>query len=337
MHKSIIILLIILPLCVYAAERIVLLEDFTNDQGSPSWSFEPTLNSIVNSHLAVDEISVIRYHVNWPGATDPIYLANPSDLNIRKGFYMVSSIPNFKVDGESVSPDSAVMQNLINSRLAVPSYLEIFVARNGGAETGTVSIGLIAEQDLMASDSLLLNCILVENDVPGSGMWGSTVFKQAFRDDLFGWPETVFEFSGPYPDTMYFEADYDITGWVNDNLYLATFVQVHSTSDKEVMNASFSKFIDLPTGIEGGTPASGAPLLTVGPNPSGGLFSISAEFGGSSPATVSVFDITGRRVVSEDVMPGGSTSFDIGASGLYFVRMTTLEGLSVTESLAVIR
>lgn len=337
MKKSVIILLLILPLCAYAAERVVLLEDFTNHTCGPCWSLEPALNIIVDTYLAAGDISVVRVHVNWPGATDPIYLANPTEQNARKGFYGISSVPTIKIDGQGISSDSSAIHNLINTRLAVPSYLEIFVARNGGTETGTVSIGLVAEQDLMAQDQLRLICILVEDNVPGSGMWGSTVFEQAFRDNLFGPAGPIVEFSGPYPDTLYFETDYDITGWVNDNLYLATFVQEYSASHKEVMNASFDKFIDLPTGIESGAPASGDRLLTVGPNPSGGLFSISAEFGGSSPAEVSVFDISGRRVASGEVVPGGSTSFDIGVSGLYFVRMTTPEGFSVTESLAVVR
>ncbi len=337
MKKSVLILLLILPLCAYAAERVVLLEDFTNHTCGPCWTLEPGLNAIVDARLATGDISVVRVHVNWPGGSDPIYLANPTEQNARKGFYGISSVPTIKIDGIGVSADSSAITNRITQRLAQPSHLEIFVARNGNDQTGTVSIGLVAEQDLQAQDQLRLLCILVENDVTGTGHWSGTVFEQAFRDNLFGPAGPIVEFTGPYPDTLYFETDYDITAWVNDHLYLATWVQEYSSSHKEVMNANFDKFIDLPTGIEGGSPVFDEPLISIGPNPSSGHFSVSVEFTGQTPAFISVFDITGRQVTSTEMMTGETAAFGIDSSGLYFVRMITPDGLSVTRSLAVVR
>ena len=336
--KTIILSLLLLAiLTAGAADRVILLEDFTNYQCSPCWSFEPDLNAFIDAHLATGDLAVIRVHVNWPGPNDPIYLANTPEQNARKGFYGINSVPTIKFDGVITSPTSSSgLTNSFNTRSAVPSYLDIFVARNGDDETGTVSIGLVAEQDLGAQTTLRLFATLVEDDIPGSGYWAGSFFEQAFRDNLFGPAGPVVEFSGPYPDTLYFEADYDITEWVNDNLYLVTFVQEYGADDKEVMNASYEKFMDLTTGIAGTSPEPVNPVLTAGPCPSTGNFSVAVTFDGREPASITVFDISGHTVETKIVFSGSSVDFTANESGIYFIRLTTKDGASVTKSIAVI-
>ncbi|NLP05938.1 hypothetical protein GX411_08310 [Candidatus Fermentibacteria bacterium] len=207
-----------------AAERVVLIEDFTNCGCSPCWSFEPTLNSFVNSHLAAGDISVIRVHTNWPSATDPIYLANPTEQQARWGFYGVNAVPTIKVDG--IVNGYPGIEAAYNSRKNVPCYLDIFACRNpsSGMDNGTVSIRLIAEQDLGAGATMRLFATLVEDDVTGAGYWAGSVFEQAFRDNLFGPAGPVVAFSAPYPDTLFFQADYVINpAWNESNLSLVVF------------------------------------------------------------------------------------------------------------------
>jgi len=43
-----------------AADRVVLVEDFTNSACSYCWNFEPTLNSFVDTHLASGDVSICR-------------------------------------------------------------------------------------------------------------------------------------------------------------------------------------------------------------------------------------------------------------------------------------
>ncbi len=336
--KTIIITLLLLALLTAgAADRVILLEDFTNYQCNPCWSFEPDLNAFINSHLIAGDLAVIRVHVNWPGSNDPIYLANTPEQNARKGFYGINSVPTIKFDGVITSPTSSSgLTNSFNTRSSVPCYLEIFVARNGDDETGTVSVGLVAEQDLGAQTTLRLFATLVEDDIPGSGYWAGSTFEQAFRDNLFGPAGPIVTFSGPYPDTLYFEADYDITEWVNDNLYLVTFVQEYGADDKEVMNASYDKFMDLTTGIEGTSPAPTEPVLTIGPCPSAGSFTVQAAFAGTEQANIVVYDISGHTVGTETVFSGSRVDFSAEETGIYFVRLTTNDGISVTESIVVI-
>ncbi|MFO7950875.1 MAG: T9SS type A sorting domain-containing protein [Candidatus Fermentibacteraceae bacterium] len=321
-----------------AADRVVLLEDFTNSGCGPCWSFEPTLNSFVNDHLAAGDLAVIRVHVSWPSANDPIYLANPTEQNARKSYYGVNAVPWIQFDGViKASTSGAGLNNAFNNRIDVPTNLSIFVARNGDDQTGTISVGLVAEDEIETSVPIRLFATVVEDEVPGAGYWSGDYFYQAFRKNLFGVAGPEVDFSGPYPDTIYFETEYDITDWVADNLHLATFVQEYSSSDKEVINARYDKFMDLQTGIEGGWLMPQSPQMTLGPNPSSGTVSVTPMLPEGAAGTVTVYDVSGRRVAAGRAVNGVPGSFDLGASGVYLVRLTTDSGAAVSRTVAVIR
>lgn len=321
-----------------AADRVVLLEDFTNSGCGPCWSFEPTLNSFINDHLAAGDLAVIRVHVSWPSGNDPIYLANPTEQNARKSFYGVNAVPWIQFDGViKASTSGAGLNNAFNNRIDVSTNLSIFVARNGDDQTGTISVGLVAEDEIETSVPIRLFATVVEGEVPGVGYWSGDYFYQAFRDNLFGVAGPEVDFSGPYPDTVYFETEYDITDWVADNLHLATFVQEYSSSDKEVINARYDKFMDLQTGIEGGWLMPQSPQMAMGPNPSSGTISVTPMLPEGAAGTVAVYDVSGRRVASGRAVNGVPASYNLGASGVYLVRLTTDSGAAVSRTVAVIR
>jgi hypothetical protein len=319
---------------VFAADRIVLFEDFTNSGCGPCWSVEPTINAFVNSHLAAGDLAVMRIHVDWPSPSDPIFLANPTEQNARKAVYGVSSVPTLKMDGV-LTPNAYGLENAFNTRAAVPSYLDIYVVRNGGDQTGTIGVRLIAEQDLQAQANMRLYSVIVEDHVTGAGYWAGSFFEQAFRDNLAAFPYgELVEFEAPYPDTIYFEFAYNITAWVNDELHLTTFVQQIGPAIKEVMNADYAKFMDLQTGIAGGYPLSD-PILLVESNPCRGSIVVQSVLPVGVHATLSVYDLNGRLV--DTATASGTDTFGVDESGIYFVRLVTDTGAHVTEQVTVLR
>jgi len=331
LKKIIFTIMLISSLQVFSADRVVLLEDFTNCSCGPCWTVEPTVDAFVNNHLG-SGLAVIRVHVSWPSPNDPIYIANRPEQNARVGFYGVSGVPHFQVDG-ALSSSAYGLENAYNTRSAVPTNLQIYVARNGNDESGTVSIRLIAEAEIVTSETLRLFSTIVEDEVPGAGYWAPTVFDQAFRDNLFGVAGPVVQFSAPYPDTLFYEADYDITAWVSDNLYLATFVQEYATASKEVINANWAKFMDLQTGIGSGA-ISETPVLLIHSNPASGSIEASVEIPQNTSGVISVYDTTGRLVDSR--IASDCNSIDIDEPGLYIVRLD-ISGEAVTESVIVLR
>lgn len=320
--RPVIIALLVLAGIGGTAERVVLLEDFTNCGCGYCWNFEPTLNSFVNTHLAAGDLSVIRVHVSWPDPSDPIYSANPNQQNARKTFYGVNGVPWVQMDGVIHAQSSASgLQNAFNNRINVPSYLEILLSREGDDQTGTITVGLVAEQDLEEQATLRLFATVVEDDVPGAGYWSGTYFDQAFRDNLFGVAGPVVEFSEPYPDTVYLDADYDVSGWNSDNLYLATFVQEYSSSYKEVMNARYDKFMDIGTAVGGSSAPRDHIDLTVSPNPVVAAARIGVVLPRSVQGTVEVYDVAGRLVRSWPARGSETRSLRIDEPGVYLARL----------------
>lgn len=337
--KSMIIVFVLMAFTlVYAADRVVLLEDFTNCGCGYCWNLEPDLNAFVNDHLAAGDLAVLRVHVNWPYSADPIYQANPTEQNARKSFYGVNAVPWLQFDGVIKAAGSAGgMASAFNSRIAVPSSVDIFAARNGDDQTGTVSIGVVAEEELATTAAIRLFAVIVEDQVPGVSYWAGSYFEQAYRENLFGLAPPLVEFTEPYPDTLYFEADYDITAWVADNLHMAVFVQEYTSSDKEVLNARWYKFMDLETGIEETATSILSPQLSVGPNPSFGAVAVTPAMPDGAEGSVTIFDVSGRMVGEAPVQSGVEQNFNLTVPGIYIVRLATDSGGSATATVAVIR
>jgi len=329
-HIIIAITLLSVSFCL-AAERTVLFEEFTNAGCPYCWSAEGAVNSFVNGHLSDGDLAVIRVHVSWPGS-DPIYSANPTEQNARKTFYGVTGVPSFRMDGSSTS--SGGLEGAFSSALSEPTDLAISVARDGDESSGTVSVQLIAEAELPDDEPLRLFATLVEDSVSAGGSpWPGQYFFQAFRDNLFGPAGPLVEFSGPYPDTLYFEAEYSTTGWNADQLYLATFVQQYSTTGKDVINASWSKFMDLGTGIE---PEGGESVaLRVVSNPCSGPVRVETVLPGGRSGSLSVYDMSGRLVWSGSARP--LQTVQTRSSGVYLVVLRTVAGETLVRRVAVIR
>ncbi len=334
--RGIVSVLLLCSALSFAADRVVLVEDFTNSACSYCWVFEPTLNAFVDTHLESGDISICRVHVNWPSASDPVYLANPGEQRARWNFYNVSGVPTIKVDG--ILSGYSNIQGAYDTRSAVPCYLDIDVARNPVTDsTGEISIRMIAEQDLQAGADLRVFTILVEDGVPGAGYWAGSEFREAFRDNLFGTMGPVVEFSAPYPDTAFSSAQYLLDpDWDVNELRLVTFVQEYAGApNKEVMNAHFANFLDLQTGIgEAGGDVVGAVMSVV--NPSRGSLSIALELPSGSAGLLQVYDLGGRIVAERAVDCSSDLGIDLD-TGMYLVRFSCDDGGVSTAQAVVMR
>ena len=328
--KAIILLLSVITLTASATDRVVLVEDFTNDECSFCWNIESQVNAFASSHIAAGDIAMIRVHVSWPGDNDPIYLANPTEQTARKSFYGVTGVPTIKFDG--VITGTSNLEGSYTIRAAIPSYLDILVCRNGSDMTGTMCIRLIAEQDLSAQAPLRLFCTLVEDNVPGTGYWSGTVFMQAFRDNLFGPVGPVVEFAAPYPDTLFFEAPYNTAGWTTSNLSVAAFVQEYSSAHKEVMNSWYGSFLGLPTGIGEGSCPEAVTAVHIDANPCHGHFTGTVTIPGGT-GIIEAFDLAGRRILSLEVGDGSSIEGELPETGAYFLRLRAEDGSTSTQTL----
>lgn len=256
--------------------------------------------------------------------------------NLMSSFYGTGSTPSFFCNGsfEQTGWNQSACQNAINNALATPAYLGVDCSIAGDATSGTVFYNFTAEQDLQSNGMIRVLSVITESDIYAASGWyyynGKTL-DWIPRMAPLGVLGIEIEFEGPYPQTISVQGEYNIeAGWDFENMGLLTFVIDYS--DKSVFNASFDSDLGSIMGIEDTTPDM---FLSVGPNPSMGTINISAVLPGNSTGTIEVFNLAGRMVAS------GSTSemrnVTVEESGIYLVRLSTPDGMSVTESVAVIR
>jgi len=328
------IIIVFLVSSAFAADRLVLLEDFTNCSCSYCWNFEPSLNKFISVHS--DQIAVVRTHVSWPNPSDPIYSANPNEQNYRKLLYGVGGIPWVQIDGVLHSSSSySGMSSAYNSRMAAPCHLEIQVENLVSDGAGTIRIILIAEEELIDED-LRAHAILVENGVPGTGYFAGTTFEQAFREELFGSVGQMFSFGSSYPDTVILDVNYDTGSWDFNNLQLAVFVQNHGTSGDEVHNAWFD-YLGAVTSIEPGSEGqdSDEPIIQICPNPSSGSVYVTPVGLEGGTGVLTIYDTSGRCVANRTVLEDAACCFEISESGVYFAKVTS-GGRMATSRIVVV-
>lgn len=255
--------------------------------------------------------------------------------NLMSSYYGTGYTPSFFCDGvwENIGWNQSASQNAINNRLNVPSSLDINVSVGGDANSGVVYYNITAEEDLQAGGMVRLISVLFENDVYANSSWGvynGKTLNWIPRIAPLGVTGVALDFTGPYPQTLTALGEYTIdSGWEFSNMGIITFVMDYS--NKEIFNAYYEDDLNTIMGIESG-PA--APGMTVGPNPSTGNFSVICSLPEGQSGTIEVFDVTGRMVGEASAF---DADFSVEEAGLYLVRLTTGEGISVTESVAVIR
>ncbi len=96
-------------------------EEFTSSTCGPCASFN---NSFFNNFVAThnDEITLIKYQMNWPGSGDPYYTA---EGGVRRNYYGVNAVPELYVDGKKTATSSGAVNTALNATLGTLAYVDI--------------------------------------------------------------------------------------------------------------------------------------------------------------------------------------------------------------------
>lgn len=151
-------------------ERVLLFECFTNTSCGPCAQYNPGLDALINNNAG--RVVAIKYHMNWPGANDPMYLHNQADNNARKSYYNINSVPWSVVDGTRFSGNSGNLnQNMVNNWLPIDSPYEMRLSYEIEDNTVIVHVMGRALADLTGSLKLMVGVIEKEihyTSAPGS-------------------------------------------------------------------------------------------------------------------------------------------------------------------------
>ena len=177
---------VILMASAASAQRLVLLEHFTQASCPPCASLNPALKALLDQNA--DKVVAIKYQTSWPGV-DPMNAANPTDVQGRVTYYAVNGVPNSVMDGNvyNGSP-SGVNQSNINSRHNVPADVQVSVSYIIISNPQAPSDSMLVTARLKASAALpagrVLHVAAIEREIefataPGSN--GEKKFESVMK------------------------------------------------------------------------------------------------------------------------------------------------------------
>lgn len=115
----------------YITERIPLFEEFTSSTCSPCASFNSGFVPWCDTHA--DDITLIKYQMNWPGSGDPYYTA---EGGVRRDYYGVTWVPWLVANGDFVNTDMTAVNSFFNNAVTLPGFAS-FVASRTTVSRGT--------------------------------------------------------------------------------------------------------------------------------------------------------------------------------------------------------
>jgi hypothetical protein len=336
-----IVLVAVLATVATAAVRKPLMEEFTNYRCGPCADNDAWLRQFIANHP--DNMSVVYYHMNWPGPLDPWWLDNPSENLSRRTYYGVSYVPQCQIDATEPGAPLYTVAELeagYTAAAAVPCYLDIDLSGwwtpNSGY--GGVDVTLTAEQALGAG--MVLHVALVENDLFYDGIAAYDWHHYVMRDLLTNAGGVLLSpFSGPYPETRVLSYEWDASEtWIvpyNDqNFRIVAWVQDQSAATQVVYQSEMVRVTNF-TAIATPESVNSFALGGVGqnyPNPFNPTTHIPIHMNAAGQAVVQIFAADGALVqtLNAGELPAGTSTFtwdgldfqrNAVASGVYYVRL----------------
>ena len=104
---------------VFAQNRLVLIEEFTNTGCNPCASWSPELDAVIENRLG--DCIAIKYHSSYPNRNDEFYNYDPVTQQKRHDFYGVDGVPATYVNGEALYfRTSSYLDETITQQMAQP-------------------------------------------------------------------------------------------------------------------------------------------------------------------------------------------------------------------------
>ena len=100
--------------------KIPIFEEFTSSTCPPCATFNTSFVPWAETNH--DDITLLKYQMDWPGNGDPYYTA---EGGVRKSFYGVSWVPWLVADGSTIDTDMGLVQNAYNNAQSQTGMVKI--------------------------------------------------------------------------------------------------------------------------------------------------------------------------------------------------------------------
>ena len=222
--------------------RMVLIEHFTQASCPPCAPANEMIEPIIQNNIAQGKAIAIKYQVSWPGF-DPMHEDNPTDINTRRNYYSVNSVPNTVMDGAGPSAStSLVTQSNIDSRQSQTSPFEIEIIHEIGQRFDGVSATMKITATEEVSGTFIGHIAIIEEHIDWgtpAGTNGETEFFNVVKKMLPSAAGTVLPSNWTVGQSETIEVKWDFANVYNlDQIAAVGFVQ--NNRNREVLQSGYS-------------------------------------------------------------------------------------------------
>jgi hypothetical protein len=135
-------------------------EEFTSSTCSPCATFNQSFNPWTQTHE--DEITLVKYQMNWPGSGDPYYTA---EGGVRRTYYGVSYVPWPQCNGAYVDYNIGAVQAAFDEAILQPGLAKIASSHTLSGTEISVTANFLPFADF---NDFRAHIIVIENTTTGN-------------------------------------------------------------------------------------------------------------------------------------------------------------------------
>ena len=214
-------------------QRVPVFEEFTSSTCSPCASFNSSFVPWCNTNA--DDMTLVKYQMNWPGAGDPYYTA---EGGTRRNYYGVNAVPDLFCNGSSVATNTSAAASALASALQLTSPLDIASSFTMSGSNISITTNILPFAN---SSGLKVYNVIVEKLTTGNvGTNGETSFEHVMMKMMPSANGVAQTFVSGVPTQLTYNYDMATTHTEEfDDLLVVVIVQDPST--KEIMQTEYGE------------------------------------------------------------------------------------------------
>ena len=298
-----------LSVATQATQNLPLFESFTSSTCGPCAPFNANIfNPFMDDHP--NDIAVVKYQMNWPGAGDPYYT---EEGGLRRDFYGVNFVPDLYTGGYQTATTGPGVNNAYASETDRPSFFAMESAIDIDGDNVTVTVNITP---YISAEMTVQIAVLEKETLNNTGSNGETSFENVMMKMLPNAEGTLVNFQSGTEEVIIETFDMSSTNVEEmDDLIVVAFVQNNPT--KQIMQSTSS---DVTLGNQDNVFEN----VSLYPNPSNGYVNIVTN----KELQVVVYNVLGEKVFSKTVTNTEVLDLSNLNSGMYFVNL--IEGANQT-------
>jgi len=210
-----------------------LFEEFTSSTCAPCASFNNgTFNPWLAQHTDED-LTLIKYQMNWPGSGDPYYTPEGGQ---RRTYYGVNAVPDLYIDGNKVATSTGAINNAYNATSGAPCNYEFQTTHEIQGNIVKIDANIIPYE---SQSNVKLHTIVIEKiTTQNVATNGETEFHHVMMDCVPDGNGTTVNLVAGQALNYKFNVDMSTTNVEEmDDLMVALFLQ---NGSKDVLQSAYS-------------------------------------------------------------------------------------------------